>query len=232
MYKTQPKKRKFTPKKRAPKSSAILINKKPEIKTVDVELTDTNKIDLSEQLFLLNGVEEGTSFYNRIGRKIAMKSLRFRATYKPSEETDTNLTETHRILIFYDRQPNGVAPIYSDIIKAYSKTGTQGSSLLGNLNMNNVDRFTVLMDIQNLLADDSTLVGLPSRQHSYVDYKHVETNIDRYIKLKGLETQFKLSTGEVASIATGALYMLVVGDNPEKGGYKLQFTSRLRYYDN
>ena len=59
--------------------------------------------------------------------------------------------------------------------------------------------------------------------------------IDEFIKLKGLETQFKSSTAgsPIADLTTGALYIIGFGDQTEGNeAFYMSGQLRLRYYDN
>jgi len=61
-----------------------------------------------------------------------------------------------------------------------------------------------------------------------------KNNIDRFIKLKGLETHYKASSqpAVIGDQASGALYLITYGNaSAGTNGYILNFSTRLRYHD-
>lgn len=57
-------------------------------------------------------------------------------------------------------------------------------------------------------------------------------NINRYIKLQGLHTHYQADTDLVASISTGALYIVGMGNlGAGSEGWQFNGTWRLRYAD-
>ena len=94
--------------------------------------------DTTGSVTLLNGVATGTDFTDRIGRKIVMRSLYLRGTLSPVD--GITLDNMCRVLIVYDMQSNGAAPAITDVLKS--------ATSIAQLNMNNRDRFRVIMDKQ------------------------------------------------------------------------------------
>lgn len=211
--------------------SAVLRSRAYEIKTVDIPATTTT-ISTTGTFNLLNGIQEGSSFFNRIGRKVTMKSLRFIGNIKAG--TAGALDEYSRIMILYDRQPNAAFPVTSDVLASVDNTGSSTSTSYDHLNMNNAERFLVLADIRidapNLqsAAQQSPSVG------SVIDYTKNEVNIDRFIKLTNLETHYKSSSNPavVSDINTGSLILFTLGKNASATqNLTLTWSSRLRYMD-
>lgn len=96
---------------------------------------------------VFNAVVQGTDSITRIGRKIMMTSLQLRydcnvslaATGVPPAGLQAG---DIRLLVVYDSQTNGAAPIYSDILQAT----TTGSAFTAPMNLNNRERFKVIFD--------------------------------------------------------------------------------------
>jgi len=65
----------------------------------------------------LNLIVAGSSFFNRVGRKIEMKSVLFEANIAPLAAARSCVSDTLRILIVYDRQPNGANPTIANILQ-------------------------------------------------------------------------------------------------------------------
>lgn len=206
-----------------------------EIKVVDLP-KQTNFLYSTSAIYLLNATLEGAAFYNRIGRKVNMKSLHLVGDItkqRIEEPSPGSTTESYaRLMILYDRQPNGSFPTPQDILTDYDATGTTSSTAYSGLNMNNRDRFIVLRDTRislcsptdaDMIASDSTLTT-SKRELNY------------FVPLKDLESVYKASTGAIGDLTTGALYFFFVSDDPSAPpstypGWIVEFKARLRYGD-
>ena len=239
-----PKKSKLPYKKRVTKgiTTKYAAKKKREIHTVDsvfpqlyirTYVPDTlsgvtfNDIPLIQNLAR---VRQGAGIPNRIGNKIALKSLRLRGTI---QETGTYgaPTQQGRFMIVYDRQVNGTYPAVNNILSDITPSNVVvPGTYLSSINPNFYDRFIVLCDklfiVGPVTAGGNELTG-PTEQKGFV--------IDEFIKLKGLEVQYGTSTNNspIADVNTGALYLITWGDitNGTESSY-MDMTCRLRFYDN
>ena len=244
-----PKSKKALPyKKRTMKkgiTSKYSAKKKREIKTVDILFVDAyvrdyiaqsfTKIPLNDTAVLQNlvTVQQGAGISNRIGNKIALKSLRFRAALFPTGNGAGQVIPYQtRWVIVYDRQPNGVYPLVSDIFGDITVANAIGpGDYLSSINPTNFDRFIVLCD--KMISMGQVLTGSSAGQGQTTE---TSMGIDEFIKLKGLETMFKSSTAgsPIADITTGALYLYVQADGMPSGSedWCLDCKMRLRFYDN
>lgn len=184
-----------------------------ELNTVDVDEA-TYVADTTGSVTLLNGVAQGDDFTNRTGRKMTMKSLYIRGLVKNVDSVSgPNLA---RMIIVYDNQTNGAAPVITDILKAASSTS--------QINLNNRDRFRILCDQQYAIgAIDNTATQAYAAGPIVFDFK-------LYKKLN-LETIFGGTTAAVASINTGSLYMITIGDQAAGAGSLFKLTTRIRFLD-
>lgn len=209
-----------------------------ELKSVDTP-NQTQAINSLGFYTVCNIPEEGSSFYNRIGRRIRMKSLHLRGQINPSNTNANAVPQGQaRIMVVYDRQSNGALPALSDLILAYSASGATTSAVLDGINMNNRDRFLVLMDNQVTLPAIGVNGATPANITMYPDPNanaggnQGTIMVNRFIKLKGLETHFKASTGAIGDIATGALLVFTLSSDPNASqAYNFNWTSRLKFYD-
>lgn len=215
----------------------VLVDKKPEVKSVDIQQDGLILATLAPQFRLLNGIQEGSSFYNRIGRKIAMKSLHFTGYIHRGGGFGGEQGDFIRWMLIYDRQANGALPTAADLLTNYDQQGTTLSNALSGLNLNNADRFVVLRDKRiytaqrqkvTLSAPTDTVYGA-----GFINYQN-DWTINEFVDLKGLEVHYKSSTNpsDIGDIATGALYF-VYGIVTTGGvdAYEAQINSRLRYWD-
>ncbi len=238
---TRPMKRNKTKKSITTKYAA---KKKREIKTVDILFVDAyvrdyvpesfTKITLNDTALLQNlvTVVQGAGIPNRIGNKIALKSLRFRASLAPTGNgAGQNIPYQTRFMIVYDRQPNGVYPLIGDILGDITVNNTiQPGDYISSINPANFDRFIVLCDKMISIGQTQTgTLGLGQTTESSI-------GIDEFVKLKGLETVFKTSTtgSPISDIATGAVYLYTQAEVMPSGqeDWCLDAKFRLRYYDN
>lgn len=207
--------------------------KSPETKYVDRSVTYTK--DATEAQFadpvLLNGVAQGDDFDQRIGRKTRLLSINFRA----SQEIQNSSTPFEgfncmtRIIIFWDKEPNGTAPTIAQLMAA--------DSIRGFPNLDNRKRFRIvkdwIMDIPMIEAETSS-TGAPAQNglgHTECFLKCIETKAIDWVTIYN-------GTGDdtVASINQGGLFITFASQTPAAPMYSagvssLFFRARLNYSD-
>jgi len=239
-----PKKSKLPYKKRVTKgiTTKYAAKKKREIKTLDGEfannyvrvfIADTQTgMTFNDSPCRQNvvRVEQGAGIPNRIGNKIALKSLRIRGTLELTGNGGTPPPQNARFMVVYDRQVNGTYPATNTILSDITTANTiSPGNYLSSINPSFFDRYIVLCDklfILGSMPTNSTDQG-PTEMKQFV--------IDEFIKLKGLETVFTSSTAgaPIADITTGALYIIGWGDAQNgQEPYFMTAKTRLRFYDN
>lgn len=195
-----------------------------ERKVIDVLQTAFAPETTGTQLLLLNGCQVGTQNYNRIGRKIRMRSIAIRGQIQP---TDTTIAATMcRMIIVYDRQTNGAAPTYANIMQSQDITGTTASTAFSMVNLDNRDRFVIVRDkFYGFGAIDSTATQALSSASPGI------YPINEYVKCK-FETIFNTgSAGTVGDISSGSLYLFWVASNASAAGVQATVSTRLRFDD-
>lgn len=131
----------------------------------------------------LNDCAQGTTATTRIGRKILMKSINIQGVVA------TSTGNTARILIVYDKQPNGAVPLATDVLTS--------NTLMAMQNLDNRDRFIILADI--FPYDQEENIANPSASSGF--------GWKRYIKCN-LETIYNGTLGTIADITTGSLLIM------------------------
>lgn len=201
-----------------------------EIKAVDFNQAIMALHDAG-QVATLNMVTAGGSFYQRIGRRIELLSVDLRANIGPIRTVVAN--EYIRILIIYDRQPNGAVPTFADILQNVNGSGTTSSTSYSGLNLNNRDRFDVIMDKKVVMPTYTLAAGVITNLGT-IDPVAETFNIKGYRKLGNRIAQYKADSviPSIADIATGALYIVGVSSVPSgTEGWQMQFSTRVRFSD-
>jgi len=201
----------------------------PEIKALDIP-DGAVALNSTGAIAVLNTIRAGSSFFNRIGRKINLKSLRCNFYVAPIRAQ--NAIDYVRIMLIYDKQANGAFPTIADIIQSTDQAGTNSTTNMSNANLNNRDRFKILRDQRITLA--AVAAGPPLQPTNMFDQVSPNTNIEWFVKLGGMETQFRADSAPavIGDIATGALLLVTLGDFAlGVEGYEMRVESRLRYWD-
>lgn len=190
----------------------------------------------NDNVIPLNLIQAGTGSWNRIGRIINMKSLRLRIkAICRYTATSASLARQLRILVLYDRQPNGNLPIKSEVVQYKTQAGTETGTWNGFLSYDNMQRFRILRDETisfdypaSRLFNDT---GVPSAPQVTI-----EKVADMYIKLPNLVTNYKSETSPatISDISTGALYLIMLTDSNIDDAPSIlveESYARLRYID-
>lgn len=143
------------------------------------------------------GIIQGTSLDQRIGHRIALRSIYYRATLVPSSQTSAVYPCKIRLLFVYDKQPNGTTASYPSVL-GIPATGASQNCVHEFNNVDATGRFVILCDKTYIVANQ---------------YARSEIDIKLYCKLKGLVTQYTQNgvSGE-ATVQTGALLMYCLSE--------------------
>lgn len=179
--------------------------KGPEKKNLDVYTTFAPPLASAfAALQCLNLVGTGTQPTQRVGRRIMIKSVQYRANLFANAPASQ-----HRIVIFYDKQSNGGTPSLTDVFQANSDVSP--------LNLARSDRFVILVDE---VTDSCQSSALNICSH-------------RYVKCN-LETVFNTSNdGAIGSIDSGAIWMTMANNGGTITGVvtSADVYARIRYTD-
>nr|WAE42818.1 MAG: capsid protein [Cressdnaviricota sp.] len=184
---------------------------------------------------LLNQVQEGAGFNQRIGRKICAKSVYVNG-HIGAATTGPFAEESLRLLLVWDYQPNGAnasaAMVWTDLIQAVDGASGVTNTTLDGLNLNNRDRFKVLRDEKFYMPGNNIVAPNNQQYTSNWIPTMSEVEVKWYVKLPNLETQFNSTSNPItfANINNGALYLIAQGTTG--GQYRFVYTSRFRYEDN
>jgi hypothetical protein len=189
-------------------------------------------IDTTGVIQCINLIQQGASVSQRIANKIGLKSLRLRFDLAPTGHS-VPINSSARFMVVYDRNPNAGYPAINTMIQATRQDGTfSGGTMWDSINPNLIDRFVVLMDEFKVVPaidngiNGTQLIG-PTSLECF--------KIDKYIKLKGLETVFQANSNPavIGNVQIGALYLVSWGNTAGAAApYSWVGGTRLRFHDN
>lgn len=148
------------------------------------------------QVSPLNNIPQGDDSVTRDGRKIIMKSVAFKLAGNAAAGAGSFVAP--RLAIVYDKNPNGVLPVSTDIFT--TNDGTTHS------NLNNRDRFVIMYD---------NFCGM-KRGHDPLSWPgegYVNFHIQEYLKLDLSTVYGPTGSGTIAGTQTGALYAVFLGSS-------------------
>lgn len=217
--KGQPAFKKTTAKKKADYNIGRQHPKQPgaELKAFD---TNMAAIPFNGQYTILNVPKFGTDMFNRIGRKMYMKSILIDGQIISTVALATN--ELVRLIVIYDSQANAAFP--SNVLQDANPAAA--SNVYSQINLDYRERLTILRDI-HLLTPTNAVAG-ELQTNTLADIK-TSLRVHEYVPLRGRETIFNVTNGgTIADITSGALWIYTSGSS---GDWAFTGTIRLRYYD-
>ncbi len=216
---------------RGPQPPAYFAARGKEIKAIDIAAANYlfRVPATASNVILLNGVQTGAAFYNRVGSRIEMKNLHIRGFVNNAA---TTIAQQGRLLIVYDRQPTGALPVISDILQSRDQAGTATTAGASEINLDNRDRFQIVRDMEYYLPPCTNTAGVLTNGPQFPAQDDQQFDINEFIKLKELTTHFKSTSNPatIADIATGALYACFVSSSQDST-WQASIGFRLRYND-
>lgn len=193
------------------KKSIKKINDKQELKYKDRAVS--YQISAVGNFTLLNDVDIGTTPNDRVGDEITVTSLQFRGFL---EKTATLQFDTVRVILLWDRQPNGAPPTASTILDDSIIT----SLVFAPYHRQYQKRYKILYDKTsqiNSFVYDTTLSENEVRRYP-ISFKRKK--LGRMIKYDG-------TAAGIADIQTNSLYLFTMctsgGGMFFEGGFRLYF---------
>jgi len=166
--------------------------------------------NLATGMTQVSGSAQGDASYEHTGKQISMQSFQLELELA-QPQTDAS-GSTVRVILLYDRQPNGAYPAIGDVLADNAGAPTFNSGI----NIGYRQRYAVLRDAQITLNYSGPLTA------------HYETFIRRPLAMN-----FIGITNAIASLGSGAVY-LIVFFNQLVGTTAPTITSvhcRTRFYD-
>lgn len=183
-----------------------------EWKYVDVAVTPL--VYSTASITLLNGLVPGTGASQRVGMKVALRTIELRGFVE--SYTGTGLEQEDRIMLLLDKQPNGVGPTaITDFLTA--------ATVVSPRNLANRKRFKLLWDQTFALGAVATTTGTVTTRC-----------FKKYLRFGvPLIVDFNTGTaGTIADIVSNSLHFITFGtEGVGTQGATSSFFIRVRYTD-
>jgi len=184
-----------------------------ELKSVDVATVNL-AANTTGAVLLLNGVERGTAYNQRVGNQYSIKSISMKLMSKVT--ATTGIEQTHRIMLVWDKHTNATALDPAVLLTSVSVTAHKAIQYR--------TRFWVLMD---------KTVHLNGIAEAGVDNPNGTRHIDWYKKITLNVQNNDSNAATVADITSGSLYLIVIGTVAAGAtAGSLTGSTRLRFSDN
>lgn len=188
--------------------------------------------------------ELGSDYNQRIGRKCIIKSMYLKLFAQPfffsapsnnAFLNSTSVPQTEfRVLVVYDTNPNGILPTVSDILQP---VGAGAPATLSFINMNNRDRFRIILDKFVQFAGFSNLRF--ADYNAEIQYYHnslgntTKFNLKKYKKMNSEVIFNSTSNGTIGDISSGALYLVQLSSETDASNHYAvsEANWRIRYDD-
>lgn len=183
------------------------VGEKKGMDTNVAPLSIVNTTSSNSNIDCLNLVQAGTGSWNRIGRKIKLRSLRVKGniTNLYTRSNGDLIGNTVRLLVVWDKQPSGgPIPNFDTMFGVTDQQGAETSDYFSPPSYKTMDRFRVLKEI-NMDFCPGVLPGADN--DTLLDIK----DVDFYLKLGNLETVYQNTSNPstIGDINSGALYLIL-----------------------
>jgi len=184
-----------------------MTNRSPEIHAIDVTPISQGfrTIATPPTLVLLNGIQTGAGFFNRVGSRVENVNLHIRGVVNIGL---TTLISYARMVVVYDRQPNGAAPLVGDILQSRDQTGAPTGTAFSEINLDQRQRYLILRDKSFFVPPTTFTAGVLTNGPAFPS-DGPEWTVNEFIRLKGLITQYKSSSAPttITDINSGSIYV-------------------------
>lgn len=205
-----------------------------EEKLMDVSLGAINVIastvNTNTNVYLLNGIPSGSSFFNRVGRYVTLKEVHVHSEFRFFNQPEAGTGETHglllRVVLVWDERPGGVIPPWNVMFREADPVIGTVATILSQENPFQGGRFRILHD--QIIRFQPTFSSVSSPGNAWTS-----EYVDFTVPLNGAVSQYSGTGSTVADVATGALYLgLRASANTSTQSCETFFKcSRLKFYD-
>lgn len=188
-------------------------NRNGELKYVDIAST-VYACDTTGSVTALNLTAVGDDNTTRDGRQIIVTSCHIRGLI--TNQDASTATSLARWLLVWDKQPNGAIATIANILAA--------ATSISSTNLNNRERFVILRDKQYGVGQIDTTA---TQTYTIAPGVH---ECNEYVKINA-RTTYGGTAADIASVATGALLLVTIGNQAAASGAQLTAATRVRFTD-
>jgi len=186
---------------------------------------------------------QGTEIFNRVGRKILVKSLlcRFTVAFVDTPSLYALDGDTFRLMVVYDKAPNGQSvgnPTLSSVIGGNQAgiIANTGGIVTAPVNLNFRDRFEIITDKIINIAPPSSLSAVPTLSRTYKKTFKIYKRLNHEVIFSGPGTVNAgdiYGNGSTVDVNTGIFWIYLIATLPGNASQiqLLQFHSRYRFID-
>lgn len=203
----------------------FLSNTNSELKAVDYASNQGFVLNLATTGVTLNAVNAGTDFYNRIGRKTVNTSVHLKGIIYNTQAA--SVAQNIRLVVVYDKESAAGAVGWSDVFQSVDYTGATNAGSQAGRNLNNRDRFIVLIDEKRMVGAVGAAGALIAESSFPTSH---EMQIDRYVKIN-LPSIHSGAAASATSMTTGQILLLLQGDGAVGADWYFRWNSRVRFAD-
>lgn len=187
-----------------------LINTEFKYRHISGSLLPLDTATAGPSFILFNGIAQGTSAFERVGRSIKVAS--FQLNFNVQKQTSVADTKV-RVILLLDTQANGAQPTINQIL---SSTTDNEIAILSPRNLNNRKRFIILRNWMFALNDGVKRVQFV-----------------KYYRKFGFHTQYDSNTGGgIASIISNSLHLVAFSNQTGASSPDITYEGTIRYIDN
>jgi len=207
-------------------STGMLLNK-AELKaaTLSICRASNEYIALAKNwtsLAIPTSIGAGDDIWQRDGRQIRLASLLLRLRFENTKEytyggdifkASKRVPQAVRLVVVWDRYPNGAQAAASDIFQITEDGGSPGiENVMAPMELKNRRRFKMLADklftIGTISNTTTNSTGQPTDPSTYYGTGSPATKyINLYLKLKGRETTYGSTANTIGATNEGAIYV-------------------------
>lgn len=173
--------------------SPLTIKRIPDLQTIDTVANGVQMSTAVNTALMFVPTRNNTNYTDRIGDQTTITSILFQCTFSRGAAQLAVTGQHVRILLFWDRQPNGAFPAGN--LPLINATPT------GLIDPQYTRRFKCLFDHDVCIGPSGTEVSASSSELHF-----------KYYKKCSLVTRFIGNGGSIADIETGALILYAIGD--------------------
>lgn len=199
-----------------------------ETKFVDIPTAATTFNNANGPV-ILNPVQQGVDYYQRLGNKIKPRSLHIKGFIS---SILTSIQGLARMVVVLDKAPSGAAalPAITNILQERDQAGAATNGITSALNIDNRNRFKILRDKWFNLPSHTLTVAVVTNPSNFDQELCMKFN--EYIRLDNIPECQYVGTANpitIANINTNAIYVIFTCQAGINNMWQAVWSSRFKF---